>query len=532
MAGEPLSFPSSRRSRAHAARHARDPGYRPRERARAHHASDRGEDFGRLLGLTTLGALVPGTALVAAGRRRTGWAIVALFGAGVAALLVLLVTGEATALGLDVATRPDALVVVAVGAVVVALAWCAVILVGHWLLRRGRLTGAQRLLSGLLVAALMGLVAVPGATAARYALTQRSLILTVFDEPEDDEREDHLASPDVEAEDPWEGTPRINVLLLGSDAGANREGTRPDTIIVASIDTQTGDTVLFSLPRNLENVPFPEGTPAAEAWPNGFSCENNGCMINAIWSWAEANPQLFPNTDQPGLAATRAAVSETLGLQIDYYAQVNLQGFIDVVNALGGVEMTVERRIPIGGGTSLSGEQNPITGYIEPGRQVLDGYHALWYARSREGSDDYDRMGRQRCVLAAVAEQAEPARLARAFPQLAASAERNVQTDIRMSELGAFVELARRVQDGSIRSLTFTRDVITPEDPDFDRIREIVQEAIEPPPPPAPTTTTTTAPATEPTVAEEEPEPPASPEQPAEPAEQEPEAVDVDAVCG
>ena len=526
MAGEPLSFPSSRRSRAGAARHVRDRGYRSRDRARAHHASGRGEGFGRLLGLTTLGALVPGTALVAAGRRRSGWTIVALFVVAVAALGGLLVAGDATSFGLDIATRPEALVAVAVGALVVALVWCTVILVGHWLLRRGRLTGIQQLLSGLLVAALMALVAVPAATAARYALTQRSLILTVFDEPEDDEREDHLASPDVEAEDPWEGTPRINVLLLGSDAGANREGTRPDTIIVASIDTQTGDTVLFSLPRNLEGVPFPEGTPAAEAWPNGFQCEDHACMINGIWSWAEANPQMFPNAEQPGLAATRAAVSEALGLQIDYYAQVNLQGFIDVVNALGGVEITVERRIPIGGGTSLSGRKNPVTGYIEPGRQVLDGYHTLWYARSREGSDDYDRMGRQRCVLAAVAEQAEPARLARAFPQLAASAERNVQTDIRMSELGAFVQLGRRVQDGSIRSLTFTRDVITPESPDFDRIRQMVQEAIQPPPPPAPATTTPSPSATQ------EPEPPVAEEQPAEPAEQEPEAVDVDAVCG
>ena len=529
VAGEPLSFPSPRGARSRAARHVRSRGLWPRSAARGHHASGRGEGFGRLVGLTTLGALVPGTALIAAGRRRTGWAVLALFAAGLAALVGLVLAGDVLSVGLDVATRPDSLLVIAVGVVVIAVLWCAVILVGHWLLRRGRLTRPQQVLSGLVVAALMGLVAVPGATAARYALTQRSLILTVFDEPEDEGREDNLASPDIEAEDPWEGTPRINVLLLGSDAGANREGTRPDTIIVASVDTHTGDTVLFSLPRNLEDVPFPKGTPAAEAWPNGFSCENNQCMINAIWSWAEANPHLFPDAEQPGLAATRAAVGEALGLQIDYYAQVNLQGFIDVVDALGGVEMSVERRIPIGGGTSLSGQENPITGYIEPGTQVLDGYHALWYARSREGSDDYDRMGRQRCVLAAVAEQAEPARLARAFPQLAASAERNVQTDVRMSELGAFVELARRVQGGTIRSLTFTRDVITPESPDFEEIRRLVQEAIKPPPPPAPATAAPSPSAT----ASEEPAPAQPREEPApEASGEEPEAVDVDAVCG
>ena len=525
MAGEPLSFPSRRPSRSVAARHARSRAVWPRSAPRGHHASDRGEGFGRLLGLTTLGALVPGAGLLAAGLRRTGWAVVLLFTVSVGSLATLVLTGRVAAVGLDVATRPDVLLVAALVAVVVAVAWCALILLGHWLLRRGRLTWPQQLLSALLVAALMGLVAVPGATAARYALAQRSLILTVFDEPEDEEREEHLAQPDVDAADPWEDTRRVNVLLLGSDAGASREGTRPDTIIVASINTQTGDTVLFSLPRNLEGVPFPEGTPAAEALPNGFRCPNHQCMINGIWTWAEANPHLFPEADRPGLAATRAVVGEALGLQIDYYAQVNLQGFIDVVNALGGIEMTVERRIPIGGGTSLSGHRNPITGYIEPGRQVLDGYHALWYARSREGSDDYDRMGRQRCVLAAVADQAEPARLARAFPQLAASAERNVQTDIRMSELGAFVELGRRVQDGSIRSLTFTRDVITPENPDFDKIRTLVEDAITPPPPPEPIASPSPGPSPSPA-------PTPTGDQETEEAESEPEAVDVDAVCG
>jgi anionic cell wall polymer biosynthesis LytR-Cps2A-Psr (LCP) family protein len=146
--------------------------------------------------------------------------------------------------------------------------------------------------------------------------------------------------------------------------------------------------------------------------------------------------------------------------------------------------MDVERKIPIGGGTNqLTGGKYPITGWIYPGRQTLDGYHALWYARSREGSDDYDRMARQRCVIAAVREQAEPVKLAKAFPRLAASAERNVETDIRASELDAFVELAQRVQKGTLRSLPFTNEVINPANPDYEAIQELVQQAIDPPPP-------------------------------------------------
>ena len=70
-----------------------------------------------------------------------------------------------------------------------------------------------------------------------------------------DEDAGALASGDEiqpEEVDPWAGTPRVNVLLLGGDAGPDRRGLRTDTVILASIDTATGNAVLFSLPRNLE----------------------------------------------------------------------------------------------------------------------------------------------------------------------------------------------------------------------------------------------------------------------------------------
>lgn len=496
MVSEPVAYPSRRAIRAQAARasarHARHPERAVRVTGgQARHATDAGQGFTWLTVLTALGALLPGAGLIAAGRRRSGAVVLGLFLLAVGALGAVVAAGGVTELGLQVATRPDALLVAAVVAVGVAALWSLVVVVGHLLLRRTRLTVLQRVLSGLLVTALVGLVAAPGVTAARYALTQRSLILTVFDEEDGDGREGGLASPDVGAQDPWADEPRVNVLLLGSDAGPGRVGTRTDTMIVASIDTDSGETVLFSVPRNLEGPVFAEGSVGAELFPDGFhpsgpgTCVQNDCHLNAVWSWAQDNPQHFPGVANPGLRATRDAISGVLGIPLDYYAIVNLQGFEDVIDAIGGIRMTVDRRIPIGGGTNLvTGDRYPITGYIEPGEQVLDGYHALWYARSREGSDDYDRMARQQCVVAAVAEQADPVRLARAFPRLASSAERNVFTDVRGSELEAFVELALRVQDAHIRSVSFDRDVITPEDPDFEAIHEIVADALEPRPEP------------------------------------------------
>lgn len=473
-------YPKRRELRAQA-HHARAPFL-----GRARHASAAGDGFGRLLAWTTAGALVPGLGLLVAGRRRTGALVLSLVVLATAAVATLVITGRAAELGLALAVRPNALLLAAIAMAAAGVTWMLVIISGYRSLRlsrrrRIRLGGGQRFVAVALVAALATAVAVPTATAARYAMTQRSLLLDVFDEAQVP-RDAALAAPDAQSSDPWADTPRINVLLLGSDAGVGRRGTRPDTLITASIDTATGDTVLFSLPRNLERAPFPKGTPAAKEFPRGFYCEGHReCLINGVWTWAEAHPGMFPGTDEPGLAATRQVVGETLGLSVDYYAMVNLEGFVDVLDAMGGVELTIPRRYPIGG---LDGEGNKVrpSGYIEAGTRVLDGAEALAYARSRSDSSDYDRMERQRCVVAAAVDQADPLSLARAFPALAASAKRNVETDVAGSELEAFIELARRVQGASLRSLPFTNEVLDPQDPDFEGIRDLVQEGIAPPP--------------------------------------------------
>ena len=67
--------------------------------------------------------------------------------------------------------------------------------------------------------------------------------------------------------DPWAKKPRLNLLLLGGDAGKGRTGTRTDTVIVASIDTKTGDTTLVSLPRNTGRMPFPADSPLQRLLP-------------------------------------------------------------------------------------------------------------------------------------------------------------------------------------------------------------------------------------------------------------------------
>jgi hypothetical protein len=214
---------------------------------------------------------------------------------------------------------------------------------------------------------------------------------------------------------------------------------------------------------------------------------------------------------------------------------VNLDGFEDLIDAMGGIRLTVERRIPIGGGERLSSTGRvvgtyPVTGYVEPGvDQLLDGYHAEWYARSRWQSDNNDRMNRQRCLVNAAVKQYSVFDLARAFPQLAASAEQDVSTDIPAGRLSAFVELGQKVKEAPLRTLSFNEPLISTGSPDYDQIHSLVQAALVPPAPapasPSPTPTTP-SPSSSPT---DEPTDGATPS----PTESVPsgEAVAADSVC-
>jgi hypothetical protein len=143
-----------------------------------------------------------------------------------------------------------------------------------------------------------------------------------------------------------------------------------------------------------------------------------------------------------------------------------------MVDAVGGLDITVQRRTPIGGGTS------PVVGWIEPGRQHLDGYHALWYARSRHGSTNYERMARQRCVMTALVDQVDPQTVLTRFPKIAGASSGLVRTDLPESELGYFADLALKTRTQKIKSVNFVPPLIKPWDYDADFVRRTVRSTI------------------------------------------------------
>lgn len=273
---------------------------------------------------------------------------------------------------------------------------------------------------------------------------------------------------------PWRpfGKERLNILLLGGDAGPGRAGLRTDTIMVASIDPVSGDTALIGLPRNFGGVALKDGTVVPVR------------RLNHVYGWAQEEAGRFKGPD-PGAAAIRDVVENITGFEIDHYMLVDLTGFADLVDAFGGVSLNV----PI----TVNGPlYDPETGgyqmvRIEAGDRTLDGGHALAYARARYDSSDYVRMGRQRCILAAMARDAAPLELMARFDDLLTVIENKMSTDVPAELLPELVRLAPRVELKRIRVVGFdpTWSVGWTNDghaiPDVKRIRETVALMIDDP---------------------------------------------------
>lgn len=438
----------------------------------------------RAVGFVLMSAVLPGSVQSFAGNRRIGRLAMRVYGA---ALVLILITG----LGLLVARgftagvllEPWVTMVLRVVLWILFIGW-ALLLLDSWRLSRP-LGLRQKGRLGLSITALLLIAGIGGVTGlAASALTGVSNVGEVFQGGGDTEKK----------------AGRYNILLLGADAAASREGLRPDSINVASIDAETGRTVLFGLPRNMQRVRFPESSPLRNLYPDGYVCDEGACMLNGLWTLGEEHADLYPEDSEPGLEAMKEGVSETLGIELNYYAMVDMGGFKSLIDAMGGIRLDISKPIPIGGGSTK------ISGYIEPGKGVLlDGYHALWFARSRAESNDYERMVRQKCVMSAMAKQLDPMTAATKFVDLSQASKDILRTDVPRAEVATLAELALKVKDQKIASVNFTPPMVKSADPDFDLIRTTVKAKLdeaegldEAAPSPAPTSAAPSSAAPEP----------------------------------
>jgi len=403
--------------------------------------------------------VLPGSAQVAAGNRRVGrfalrvWAAIWVLALLTALFLLVWHTAAITML-----TGSATLRVVQVALVVLGVGW-ALLFVDAWrlsnppdLARRHRL-GFALLSLGLAFAVAAGLVA-----SANVVSAQRELVSTVF-----------AGGGDEAAKDG-----RINVLLMGGDAGADRTGLRPDSMTVASIDQVTGRTVLISLPRNMERAPFPASSPMHAKFPDGFRCADHSCMLNAVYTYASEHKNLYPGVKNPGAQATKEAIEGVTGLTINYWALIDLKGFEDLVDAVGGITMDVYRKVPIGGGHAK------LYGYVEAGKdRHLDGREALWFARSRSDSSDYDRMVRQKCVMNAMLNQLDPVTVLTKFNGIASASKEIVATDIPSSQISTMLDLAQKAKAKPVGSIAVVPPLMKDSsNPNLPKIRAAIADQI------------------------------------------------------
>ena len=241
---------------------------------------------------------------------------------------------------------------------------------------------------------------------------------------------------------------RVNILLMGGDSGVGRRGIRTDTMIVVSIDPATGWVAMFGIPRNLWGLPLPPGHPAQGT----FACGDCfGAIANEIYPWGLSRPDLF-GEESPGAAAAEDLLGHLLGIDIHYFALVDLAGFVDVIDALGGVDIVVQHPIHDDEYPNVDGTYSVKD--LAPGTYHMDGYQALYYARSRHATDDFNRMGRQRCVLQAVAEQSNPLTLLGRFDVI----KESVLTDLPDSAILYLIDLLPEVDTDEIVSIRFMPD--------------------------------------------------------------------------
>jgi len=248
----------------------------------------------------------------------------------------------------------------------------------------------------------------------------------------------------------WDGTERINILLLGTDAAPGRDTVLTDVMLIVSVDPVTQTAVMISVPRDTGYVPLPDATVFAD----GLYPEK----VNELATQASLDPSTWcPDiADEPetcGLRTVERSIGLYLGIEIHHYALVDMAGFASMIDAIGGVELCLDGRLvdPNFDGSLTNHETNKGL-VLEPGCRLYDGITALAYARSRQGyiempdgervgQTDFDRSERQQRVLLAMRRELTEADTFLELPQLLAAIGRTVSTDFPRDQAGDFASL-------------------------------------------------------------------------------------------
>lgn len=249
---------------------------------------------------------------------------------------------------------------------------------------------------------------------------------------------------------PWNGTDRLNVLLVGTDQRGGSSSFNTDTMIVVSVDPTTKQVAMLQVPRDTTDVPVPAN--ARSVWGSVYRGKINswyGANMNMSNLWPGKTPTAR------GFAALKAILGELYGLNINYYVMVNFVGFQQAVDTIGGLQVNVQ--IPVAEDNFPLTDAIKTRVYIPAGPQHMSGIQALVFARSRHGSNDFDRGRRQQRVIVSLKDQMNPQVVLANLSDLIDALKRSVKTDVPLngSVLPQLLALAELVDTKNIRSYVF-----------------------------------------------------------------------------
>ena len=266
------------------------------------------------------------------------------------------------------------------------------------------------------------------------------------------------------------------VLLLGSDEGDDRVGLRTDSMILAFIHTETGRTALVSVPRNLTGLQFPPGSLLAERWPDGYDDDEQG-LLNAVYANVENDPDLVAaygdDVADAGVHAVMEGLSYTFNITIDDYLEVNSCAFVGLVDAIGGVTITLPTELPMPSKMRCSNYRLDPT--IGPGPVFMDGTKALGYVRSRTADSDYQRMERQRLMIQTIADTVDFGDVLTNFNELADAVRDNIRMSMTWDEVRLLISVLRDRADDMV-SIGLTPPLFEPGDPDYPALQTLLQD--------------------------------------------------------
>lgn len=231
-----------------------------------------------------------------------------------------------------------------------------------------------------------------------------------------------------------------NILLLGTGGGDHDGADLTDTIILASIDQDDKIVPMLSIPRDfyvdVEDL-------------------GGGQRINGVY---EAGKEKYDSVT--GINYVKEAIEEITGIDIHYYVKIDFEGFRDIVDSLGGVDIYVDEAIHDPyypkEGTILYETFN-----LPAGQQLMDGETALKYARSRKTTSDFDRSKRQQKLLFAIKNAAmkkdvllNPGKIT----DLYGAVKKNIETNLSMGHIIELAKISKDFNQENIISRVITDD--------------------------------------------------------------------------